>query len=155
HFDAASVPPSVAAMMLSKITSGLSLDVLNTASSHPETQALLEKNIRGGAMVAAGIPQPPLPVTLALVAALTQRAADARQWLLSKSDDGVVSASILREQKLSDTITEMFRLTLACNTSAGSPAMQLDWAPVPKVGELTVKVDQRASVAYQIQGIEK
>jgi len=155
HFDASTAPPSLAAMMLSKIAGGLSLDVLQTAASHAETRALVEKNIQGGAMNAAGISPPPLPVTSALVAALTQRAADAGRWSLFKSADGVVSISSLRETPLSETDAEMFRLTVACDTSAGSPAMQLDWSPVPKLGDLSVSVDRQSPVQYQIEGIEK
>jgi len=154
HFNAQTAPPSLAAMMLSKLTGGLPLDLLRTMPSHPDARVLVEKRIRGGAINAAGIATPTSTLTLALAAALARRAADSDQWNLQRSDDEVWSASILRETPLTDGDVEAFRLTMSCDVNSRRPSMQLDWSPIPKLGELSVTVDNRAPVSYQLQGIE-
>lgn len=155
HFDAANVPPSLAAMMLSKVTGGLSLETLEAALSHPHAHSLVEKQIQGGAMNAAGIAPPRAPVTLAFVAALTRRASAARRWSVLRTDDGIVSASVLREQPMTGAESEMFRLTMTCDTNTRRPAAQLDWSPVPKLGEVVISIDRGNPITYPLRGIEK
>ena len=69
HFDAAHVAPSLAAMMISKMTHG--------------------------AMGAAGIPSPDNATINQLIAALSAKASGAREWSIERGP--AVTASILRE----------------------------------------------------------
>src|SRR5882757_3533382 len=55
HFDAAGVDPSLAAMLISKLTSGASLETVKAAASDPRAAALVTKKLKSGAMSAAGI----------------------------------------------------------------------------------------------------
>src|SRR4051794_10125534 len=58
HFDAAQAAPSLAAMMVSKLTSGVPLAVVRTAASDPGAAAIVAHKMKTGAMGAAGIPRP-------------------------------------------------------------------------------------------------
>ncbi len=49
----------------------------------------------------------------------------------------------------------MYRLVLACNAATHEGEMQLAWAPVPKMGTLSVAVDGRAPFTYEVEGTEK
>jgi hypothetical protein len=50
HFDAAQAAPSLAAMMVSKLTSGVSLETVRAAASDPSASALVDKKMKSGAM---------------------------------------------------------------------------------------------------------
>ena len=54
HFDAAGAAPSLAAMMVSKLTSGVSLATSKAAASDPAAAALVARKMKSGAMGAAG-----------------------------------------------------------------------------------------------------
>lgn len=58
HFDAAEAAPSLTAMMLSKLTGGVSLKTARESRSNVSAAALIDKRMRSGAMGAAGIPIP-------------------------------------------------------------------------------------------------
>jgi hypothetical protein len=49
HFDEAPANPTVAAMMLSKLTNGLSLDVVKTANTNADAGALVEQELKTSA----------------------------------------------------------------------------------------------------------
>ena len=55
HFDAANVAPSLAAMMISRLVSGLPLQRVRAASSDAAADAALGQKLLGGAIMAAGI----------------------------------------------------------------------------------------------------
>ena len=57
-FDAAVAPPSLAAMMLNKMTSGTALATVHAASHGDAAAAALDKGVKNGAMGAAGIGVP-------------------------------------------------------------------------------------------------
>src|SRR3954454_5123804 len=50
HFDASQAAPSLAAMMVSKLTSGVSLETARAAASDPGAAALVTRKMKGGAM---------------------------------------------------------------------------------------------------------
>jgi hypothetical protein len=66
HFDAAKASPSLTAMLLSKLTGGVSLKTASEAAFDTNAAALIEKKMKSGAMGAAGIPVPNKAVTDAL-----------------------------------------------------------------------------------------
>src|SRR5256885_1745355 len=58
NFDAAQAPPSLTAMLLSKLTGGVLLKTVREASSNASAAAFLDKRVDSGAIRAAGIPIP-------------------------------------------------------------------------------------------------
>ncbi|HXB74060.1 MAG TPA: hypothetical protein VNY05_37825 [Candidatus Acidoferrales bacterium] len=148
HFDAAQAAPSLAAMMVSKLTSGVSLETVKAAASDPSADALVAKKMKGGAMGAAGIPVPDKATIDALINALASEATGANEWGVKRTQDPatrspVLTASILRELPSARNAGEaaMYRLVLACNAATHEGEMQIAWAPVPKTGTLSAAVD--------------
>src|SRR5947207_6248033 len=58
HFDAAQAPPSLTAMLLSKLTGGVLLKTAREAPSNAIAGALISEKAKSGAINAAGIPIP-------------------------------------------------------------------------------------------------
>jgi hypothetical protein len=67
HFDAAHAAPSLMAMLLSKLTSGVLMETAKAAVSDPNAAAVVDQKMKGGAMGAAGIPIPDKPTIDALI----------------------------------------------------------------------------------------
>jgi hypothetical protein len=158
EFDAASVTPSLAAMMLSKLTSGLPLDTVSKASANDAANAQLSKRLFGGAIMAAGIAPPDISTIRALSAALAKRAVNATSWHVSRSKEpekaNQMTASVLREvMRQSDTV-ESYRLILTCDASSRQGEMQLAWSPMPTVGTFSIVVDDRVRGPYTVEGKE-
>jgi hypothetical protein len=148
HFDAAQAAPSLAAMMVSKLTSGVLLETVRAAASDPGAAALVARKMKSGAMGAAGIPKPDKTTIDALIDALASEAAGANEWHALRTEDPatkapVLTASILRELPSAGSAGEasMYRLVFACNTATHEGEMQLAWAPVPNAGTLSAAVD--------------
>ena len=159
HFDAADVAPSLAAMMLSKLTSGLPLDTISRASSNEEAGAQLSKRLFGGAIMAAGIAPPDIATTRALSAALVERAANATSWQVSRSENPATktpqtTASILREVMRQGDTVESYRLVLTCDELSRQGQVQLAWSPVPTVGTFSIVVDDTVRGPYTVDGKE-
>ena len=159
HFNAAHVAPSLAAMMLSKLTSGLPLETVVRASSDQAAVAQVSERLRGGAIMAAGIAPPDLSTTLALTAALAMKARTATVWDVSRVDDPVkrtstITASILREVVRKDDLAESYRLVLTCEITSRLGQMQVAWSPVPRVGTLSVTADGEMRGPYSVEGKE-
>jgi hypothetical protein len=151
HFDAAQVAPSLAAMMVSKITGGVSLESTRAAASDPSAAELVALSMKHGAMGAAGIPIPDKAVIDALIAALAAEAARAQEWSLERGP--AVTASILRELPGANKgEAAMFRLVVTCNAATHVGDMQLGWAPMPKIGGLTATADKKATLADDGEG---
>ena len=70
HFDVAQAPPSLTAMLLSKLTSGVLLKTVKESPSNPTAAAFVDQKMKAGAMGAAGIPIPDKAVIDALIHAL-------------------------------------------------------------------------------------
>ena len=56
HFDAAHAAPSLTAMLLSKITGGVSLKIVTQVDTKAEAAELVNRKMKSGAMGAQGIP---------------------------------------------------------------------------------------------------
>ncbi len=158
HFDAAQAPPSLAAMMVSKLSSGVLLETVRAAAFDPSAAALVAKKMKTGAMGAAGIPIPDKATIDALIYALALEAKGANEWHLNRAVDpetkaSMLTASILRELPSAKTTAEaaMFRLVLVCNTETHAGEMQLAWAPAPRMGPLSASVDRETPLIYKVE----
>ena len=166
HFDAARVSPSLAAMMLSKITSGRALHTVARAATEPDAATALAAGVKAGAMNAAGLPWPDKDAMTALIAAFAAQANGAGAWHLERTEDAatrapLLTASILREVpsgvasgRPPDIEAALYRLVVTCNTANREGEMQLAWSPIPKRGTLTVAADEQAAVAHTVEGTE-
>jgi hypothetical protein len=162
HFDAAKAAPSLAAMMVSKLTSGVPLETVRAAAYDPGAAALVAGKMKSGAMGAAGIPIPDKATIDALIDTLASEATGANQWDVHRAQDPatkapMLTASILRELPSARSTGEaaMYRLVLACNAATHEGEMQLAWAPVPKAGTLSAAVDGKTPITYNVEGAEK
>src|ERR1700689_1268539 len=79
HFDAAHPEPSVAAMLVSKLTAGHSPSEVQAAAG-PDSAATILGFMKTGAMGAAGNGVPDETTQVAFVKALTAESAGAEQW---------------------------------------------------------------------------
>jgi len=165
-FDAAVAPPSLAAMMLNKMTSGTALATVHAASHDPTAAAALDKGVKNGAMGAAGIGVPDKGTQEGLVAAFASQSNGATKWTVARTKlratgAELITASIVRESPSAPaagrplTEAEMYRLVLTCNAGTREGAMQLAWSPVPKRGTLAVAVDGKPATSYTVDGTER
>ncbi len=161
HFDASQAAPSLVAMMVSKLTSGVLLETVNASTSDPAAAALVARKMKSGAMGAAGIPVPDKATIDSLIHALASRAKVADEWDVQRTQDPgskapLLTASILRELPSMKTAGEasMYRLVLACNAATHEGGMQLAWAPVPRMGTLSATVDGETRFTYKVEGSE-
>ena len=164
-FDASMAAPSLAAMMLSKITSGTALATVHAASHDAGAAAALKRGLGKGAVNASGLGAPAPDVVDGLVAAFTAQAAQADKWSVQRvkrpTGADIVTASIVRELPSAaaagrgDTEAAMYRLVLTCNAASGEGALQLAWSPVPKRGTLAVAIDGKPATSYTVDGTER
>jgi hypothetical protein len=162
HFDAAQAPPSLTAMLLSKLTGGVLLETAREARSKASAAAFIDKKMRSGAMGAAGIPIPDDATTEALIHAFAVESAGAVDWTVERSKDAaagapMLTASILREMPSAKSAGEgeVYRLIASCNSATQEGEVQLAWSPVAQSGTLAASVDGNAAVPYRVEGSEK
>lgn len=152
RFDAAHADPSVAAMLLSKLTNGLPLERVRAASTDPSAAAVIDTEMQNSAIHAAGVPVPDPAISRAWVMALSAEATGATQWTVGQNEDGI-GASIVRELPAANDATraDMYRLTVACSTVSNKGEIKLAWAPGgPETGqEISAAADGGASRVYQ------
>ncbi len=160
HFDADRVAPSLAAMLLSKLTSGVLLKTVQAATSDPTAAALVADKVKGGAINAAGLSVPDNATLHALVNALAGEARGANEWHVNRVSDPAtkaprLTASILRELPSARNPGQagMYRLVVECDAATHERTMQLSWAPAPTTGTLWAAVDGK--VEYKVEGLEK
>jgi hypothetical protein len=165
-FDAAVAPPSLAAMMLNKMTSGTALTTVHAASHDQAAAAALDKGMKNGAIGAAGIGVPDKNTQDGLIAAFAAQSNGAAKWSVARTTlratgADVITASIVREVRSAPaagrplTEVEMYRLVLTCNTATREGTMQLAWSPVPKTGTLSVALDGKPPSEYTVAGTER
>jgi hypothetical protein len=162
HFDAAQAAPSLTAMLLSKLTGGVSLRTVGDISSNAGAAALVDKKMKSGAMGAAGVPIPDKATIDALIQALLMESTAATEWTVQHTTDAsakapVIAASILREVPSAKSAGEAraYRLIASCNVVTQRGSMQVAWSPLPQRGTLAVSVDGREAVSYPLDGSEK
>lgn len=166
-FDGARVAPSLAAMMLSKITSGTALGTVNAAGHDAAALATLEKGMKTGAINASGNGVPDKATVDGLVAAFAAQSTGALNWNVERGKDRatsaeIITASIGRELpsagaagRAAGTEAAMYRLVLTCNAATRDGAMQMAWSPEPKRGTLVVGFDGRSATRFTVEGTER
>jgi hypothetical protein len=162
HFDAAQSPPSLTAMLLSKLTGGVLLKMAREASANASAAEFIDKKLRSGAMGAAGIPIPDKATIDALIHAFAVESAGAMDWTVERSKDAagsapMLTASILREMPSAKNAgeAEVYRLIASCNSAMKDGEVLLAWSPVPQSGTLTASVDGNAAAQCRVEGSEK
>lgn len=157
-FDAAHADPSVASMLLSKLTNGLPLERVRAASTDPSAVAAIDKEMQNSAIHAAGIAPPDAATSRAWVMALLAEALGALQWTVRPTEEGI-SASIVRELPAANDATraDLYRLTVACSAVSQKGEIKLAWAPGgPKTGqEISAAADGSAPRAYKNEKPER
>jgi hypothetical protein len=156
HFDAAQAPPSLTAMLLSKLTGGVLLKTAGDASSDAGAAALVDQGMKSGAMGAAGIPIPDNATIGALIHAMAVESAGAMDWSVRGSKDTGLTASVLREMPSAKLAghAEVYRLIASCNPATQQGELQVAWSPAPTSGSLAASVDGGAAVQYRVEGAE-
>jgi hypothetical protein len=154
HFDAAHAAPSLTAIMLSKLTSGVTLQTALDVSAKPDAAALVDQKMKAGAMGAAGIPIPPKATIDALIHAFAVESAGATEWKMEHAP--TLTASILREMPSATNAreAEFYRVIVSCNPATREGEIQLAWSPVPRSGSLSASVDGVTAVPYRVEGSE-
>lgn len=162
HFDAAVAAPSLAAMMLSKLTGGVALEKIREVPSNASAAAYVNNRTSSGAMSAAGIPKPDKATIAALVHALATQANGATSWTVQPANAAaanapVLTASLLREMPSPKNADEVrsYRLVVSCNAATHEGSMQVAWSPAPQRGTLAASVDGNVAVNFKVEGSEK
>jgi len=154
HFDAAHPDPSLAAMLVSKLTSGRTPADVNAAAHGPDAKSRV-MSLLHGAMGAAGTGVPDEATQIAFGKALSVEATGAHEWH-SQQSDHELTADLLRE--LPSTVfagkVDMYRLILSCRVATHEGEIRLAWANgVPDEGrEITVQVDGKAPLTRKVDG---
>jgi hypothetical protein len=160
-FDAAQAPPSLMAMLLSKLTGGVLLKTVREVSTNASAAAFVDRKMTSGAMGAAGIPIPDKATIDGLIHAFAVQSAGAMDWTVERSKAAasapMLTASILREAPSAKSAgdAEVYRLIASCNSATREGYLQLAWSPVAQSGALAASVDGNPAVRYRVEGSEK
>lgn len=150
HFDSAQASPSLTAMMLSKLSGGVPLEIVRRMDKQESAALLVEKKIKSGAMGASGIPRPDSATVSAFVRALAAESAGATGWAVGS---GGRAASILREvPSANGEEARAYRLLISCGPEGQKGVVQLAWSPEAQIGSLTAAADGAAGVRYAVGG---
>jgi hypothetical protein len=157
HLDAANVSPPLAAILVSKFTTGVPLE--NVLKPELDSQIIeeIEFGKRFGApsvMDIAGLPLPTDGEINGFIMAMAQRTNTAERWHIVESGENI-SADIIRVTSLPVREDQgprdlTYRLVLTCNTTNGEGEMLLTWSPVPANGEVEVFTDNESLTAFII-----
>lgn len=154
HFDAAQAPPSLAAVLLSKITSGVLLKTVREADADSSAGTFVDRKMKTGAMGAAGIGVPDKATIRVLVHSLAMEADGASEWSVERRAS-TITASVLREMPMHDPgVAQVYRAIVSCDGSSGKGELQLAWAPMPFRGAIEVSADGRDALRMDVDGDE-
>jgi hypothetical protein len=164
HFDGAHSDPSLAAMLVSKLTNGHTTKDVAAAAEDPDSKASILSLMKNSAMGAAGKGVPDQTTQVDFVKALSAEARGAEDWYSSWTEKPVtpfrtLTASILREVPSTKYAgyTDMYRLILTCRAATHEGEIKLAWANgVPEEGRpITVAVDGKAPFTHKVEGGRK
>ncbi len=160
HFDATHPEPSLASMLLSKITNGHTPKDVIAAAHGPDADAAILRLMKNSAMGAAGNGVPDEITQVAFAKALSAETAGADQWDSRSFDKPqTLTAAILREAPSTKYpgVTDTYRLILTCRTATHEGQIKLAWANgVPGEGrQIAVAVDGNAPFPYKVEGGKK
>lgn len=157
HFDAATVSPPLATILVSKFTTGVPLEDILKPELDTQIVEEIELGKRFGApsvMDIAGLPLPTDGEINGFIMAMAQRTNDAERWHIIE-DGEKISADIVRvtsfpvrEDQGERDLT--YRLVLTCDAASGDGEMLLTWSPVPANGNLEVIVDSNPPLEFVI-----
>ena len=134
---------------------GLSLEHFNAATVDPSLAAMMVSKINGGAMGASAVPKPDQPTIASLLGTLTAEAAHAHDWNLTQQPQQL-TASIVRElpEARQGKQPALYRLMLNCNLATHQGNIQLTWSPTATTGTVSVLSDGGVIKQYKIAGPE-
>ena len=138
---------------------GLTLQHFDAAHADPGDAAMMLSKLKTGAIGAAGVPQPDKATIEAWISAMSDEAAGANEWIVTKKA-GIKTASIVRETPSTAKeaiVGDLYRLTLTCRADTHQTEMQLAWSPgTPKSGQVfSVEVGGKAPLRFKVEGSEK
>jgi hypothetical protein len=163
HFDAAHPDPTVAAMLVSKLTSGRTPKDIESATHSPDPDRKTMMAILHGAMGASGS-LPDEATQIAFARALSAEAGGAEEWHSWWSNEPAVASRTLTAdivRQLASTkfpgTTDMYRLILSCRTETHEGEIKLAWANgVPDEGQpMTIAVDGKLPFTHNAEGGKK
>lgn len=133
---------------------GLSLQHFDAGTVDPSLAAMLVSKLRGGAFGASGLPMPEQATRQGLMASLVMASAGSNDWTVSGGAHEV-TASVLREIAAArkDGVPGLYRLVATCNTETKKGRMQLSWSPEPRSGTILASVDGKP-LAFFVEGEE-
>jgi mono/diheme cytochrome c family protein len=142
---------------------GLSLEHYDAARVDPPLAAMMLSKLRNGAMGAAGNGVPEKDMQEAWVLATVRQALGAQNWSVTRSDasasrGSTVAASLVRivNPRKGEANPPIYRLTLACDTTARQGTILLTWSPEPQTNRtFVVSADGNAEVPHALSGVEK
>lgn len=157
HFDATRPDPTLAAMLLSKITNGHTpKDVLAAESAE------VSKMMKASAMGAAGQALPDEATQVMFSRALALQSKGAYDWNIrwenagGNAQDRTLITSILREKASLkyEGVTDSYRLIVTCRVGTREGEIRLAWANgVPAEGQLMlVAADGAAAFEHKVDG---
>jgi hypothetical protein len=143
---------------------GLSLEHFDAARPDPGDAAMIVSKMKAGAFGAAGIAPPDQATQQALVASLSPAAEGADRWTLASGPHPRTGSLVARASVVQGVASaanggdpDLYRLTLTCHPDTRQGDIQLAWSPnVPPDGRvISVVADDRAPVAFKVEGTEK
>ncbi len=143
---------------------GLSLEHFDAATVDPGDAAMIVSKLDANAMSAAGIEPPSQAEQEALHLAMTRKAQGAEKWSTGAGYDPFLkteafTASIVQKLPAGKTgaLDSFYRLKLSCDGASGQGKVQLAWSPaVPEQGsQLLVSNDLEWPAVYTVEGTEK
>jgi hypothetical protein len=157
HFDAARPDPTLAAMLLNKITNGHTAKDVSSADS-----AKVLKMMKASAMGAAGQGVPDDETQVMFSRALALQSEGAYEWNIrwentgAKAQDRILVTSILREKPSVkyNGVTYSYRLIVSFRAATREGEIKVAWANAP-AGEgqmMSVAVDSTAAFQHKVEG---
>ena len=164
HFDAMHADPSLAAMLVSKLTNGHSPRDVTSAAQSSDPNAAILALMKNSAMGAAGNGVPDESTQVAFVKALSAEAPGAEEWRSNWTDQLIaqsrtLTATILKEVPSTKYagVTDMYRLILSCRTDTHQGEIKLAWANgVPGEGQpIAIVADRKVAFTHKVEGGKK
>jgi len=157
HFDATRPDPTLAAMLLSKITNGHTPKDVSAAAS-----AEVLKMMKASAMGAAGQGVPDEESQVMFSRALALQSKGAYEWNIrwentgTSAQDRTLITSILREKPSAknEGVTDSYRLIVSCRAGTREGEIKVAWANAP-AGEgqmMSVAVDNAPAFQHKVEG---
>ncbi len=157
HFDATQPDPTLAAMLLSKITNGHTPKDVSAANA-----AEVSRMMKSSAMGAAGQGVPDEETQVMFSRALAVQSKGAYDWNLkwentgASAQDRTLITSIVREKPSVkyEGVTDSYRLMVSCRLGTREGEIKVAWAnAAPSEGQMmSVAVDSADAIQHKVEG---